>query len=444
VTRPRYFMLVAALATFLPRTAAAQTPAYETLYSFKGGNDGLNPQGGLVISSDGALYGTTYAGGSYRYGTVFELTRPPGAAPWKKTVLHHFSGPPDGQYPASTLTLGSTGDLYGATVGGGGGGGVIFQVAPPAHAGGFWTEAVLYSFTLSNIQNVIPNGPILISPGGALYTTTEGASAGFANFGLVIALAPPSTSGGDWTEYEPYSFHGNPDGEGPRAGLVFQGGSFFGTTYGGGDEFCDCGTVYEVTPTPAGAWTETIIHTFGETPGDGENPLAALTLGPGGVLYGTTEFGGSGVCATSEGAYPGCGTVFQLTPPTAPGGTWTESILYTFATTNGDGAAPVAGVVAGKNGALYGTTEWGGSATSDSACPASYYVVAGCGIVFEMMPPAAPGGAWTERILHSFSGQDGDGAIPVAGLALSTTGVLYGATSAGGAAGAGTIFAVAP
>jgi hypothetical protein len=346
------------------------------------------------------------------------------------------------------LTIGSAGDLYGATVGGGGGGGVIFQVTPPAQAGGFWTEAVLYGFTLSNIQNAIPNGPILISPGGALYTTTEGVSAGFPNFGLVIALAPPSTSGGDWTEYEPYSFHGNPDGGGPRAGMVFEGGSFFGTTYGGGDEFCNdgygCGTVYEVTPTPAGAWTETIIHTFGETAGDGANPVSGLTVGPGGVLYGTTEFGGTGVCATSDGAYSGCGTAFQLTPPTVPGGAWTSSVLYSFATTTGDGAAPLAGVVVGKNGALYGTTQWGGSAASDSACPSSYYDAAGCGIVFELTPPTAPGGDWTETILHSFTGQNGDGAIPVAGLTLSSTGLLNGETSAGGSAGQGAIFAVAP
>jgi hypothetical protein len=150
------------------------------------------------------------------------------------------------------------------------------------------------------------------------------------------------------------------------------------------------------------------------------------------------------VCATSGFTENNCGTVFQLTPPTAPGGTWAESILYSFTGSNGDGVAPVAGVVVGKSGALYGTTQWGGNATSDSACPASYFVVAGCGIIFELKPPSAPGGTWTETVLHSFSGQNGDGATPVAALALSSTGVLYGTTSAGGTAGKGTIFAVVP
>jgi uncharacterized repeat protein (TIGR03803 family) len=61
-----------------------------------------------------------------------------------------------------------------------------------------------------------------------------------------------------------------------------------------------------------------------------------------------------------------------------------------------------------------------------------------------LTPPTAPGGAWTETILHDFTGQNGDGGLPVASLALSSTGVLYGTTSAGGAAGKGTVFAVKP
>lgn len=97
-----------------------------------------------------------------------------------------------------------------------------------------------------------------------------------------------------------------------------------------------------------------------------------------------------------------------------------------------------------SNGSVYGTTASAGSAASDSACPASYLVIAGCGIVFKLTPPSSPAGAWTETILHSFSGADGDGAIPLAGLVLSSTGILYGTTSAGGTAGRGTVFAVEP
>jgi hypothetical protein len=63
------------------------------------------------------------------------------------------------------------------------------------------------------------------------------------------------------------------------------------------------------------------------------------------------------------------------------------------------------------------------------------YVLPGCGTVFELAPPAMTGGTWTEKILHSFSDANGDGSMPVAALAISPTGVLFGTTSAGGDGG---------
>jgi uncharacterized repeat protein (TIGR03803 family) len=247
------------------------------------------------------------------------------------------------------------------------------------------------------------------------------------------------------------TFGGSPEGATPFAGVVSEGGSLFGTTLSGGDEGCGggfgCGVVYELTPPaqPGGAWVETTIHTFGETSSDGVNPVAALAVGPGGALYGTTEFGGAVQCYTvGITTTGGCGTVFQLVPPSASGAPWTYSVIYNFTGADGDGAVPIAGLVVGKNGTLYGTALSAGSATSDSACPASYSTVAGCGIVFKLTPPSSPGGAWTETILHSFTGTDGDGAIPYAGLVLSSSGILYGTTTAGGTAGRGTVFAVEP
>ena len=264
--------------------------------------------------------------------------------------------------------------------------------------------------------------------------------------GLLVALVPPSTQGGAWTEYELY-FFGLVSGEWPRAGVVSAGGSLFGTTSSAGDDNCDldgCGAVYMLTPpaTHGGAWTETTIHTFTGLPGDGGCSFAPLTEGPGGVLYGTASIGGSGSCTTGNSGLEGCGAVFQLTPPAAPGGAWTESVIYSFTGVNGDGAYPAASVVIGKNGALYGTTQYGGTAAP--ACPDTFDVPGGCGTVFKLTPPSAPGGAWTETVLHDFTDANGDGANPVAPLVRSSTGVFYGTTSAGGTAGKGTIFAVAP
>ena len=133
----------------------------------------------------------------------------------------------------------------------------------------------------------------------------------------------------------------SPRGRIPGGRRVSAGGSLFGTTFYAG--VGQVGTVYELTPpaTHSAAWTETTIYTFGETPGDGGYPLAALTVGPGGVLYGTTSYGGSGMCPKSEGGGDdGCGTVFQLTPQRAPGGAWTETVIYSFTGINGDGAYP--------------------------------------------------------------------------------------------------------
>jgi len=231
---------------------------------------------------------------------------------------------------------------------------------------------------------------------------------------------------------------------------VSEGRSLFGTTGYGGDKYCippdGCGIIYELTPpaTLGSAWTESTLYTF--TGGsDGELPEAPLAIGPGGALYGTTYYGGSGVCYVEGGFLTkGCGAVFQLTPPSSSGAPWTYSVIYNFTGADGDGAAPVAGVAVGKDGAIYGTTPSGGSAASASACLPTYHVIAGCGIVFELTPPPLPGGAWTETILHSFSGTDGDGAIPLGSLTLSSAGILYGTTSAGGTAGRGTVFAIVP
>ncbi len=431
--------LAGALAILMPSVAAAQATSYGVIHSFKGKPDGANPHAAVIIDKDGALYGTTYVGGASGLGTVFELTKAAGE-PWSETVLHSFSGP-DGSNPRANVVFGSKA-LYGTTATDSGNAGTIFELAPPSTAGGVWTETVSSDFGGGG-QN-IPDGAVLIAPGGTVYTTTFGPVS--PGRGTAVALAPPSTPGGSWTQSVIYSFGGPGDqiGSNPQAGLVSEGGALYGTLYYGGSVFgCDCGGVYELTPpaTPGGAWRETTIYSFGASPGDGDNPEAAFTVGPGGVLYGTTVTGGSEVCPVGGGYTAGCGTVFQLTPPTTPGGAWTESVIYNFTGTNGDGAGPVSSLVVGHDGILYGTTQYGGSASSP--CAATFHNLGGCGTVFELTPPTTPGGAWTENVLHVFSGQDGDGSMPVAGLALSSAGVLYGTTSAGGA-GAGTVFAILP
>ena len=339
------------------------------------------------------------------------MTKPTGGS-WQESVLYSFSGP-SRSYPRASLVLGSAGALYGTTHSSTTSG-TVFELAPPSVAGGVWTETVLYAFAGGG-GNIL-DGAVLIGPGGTLFTTTQGNT---TPGGTAVALAPPTAPGGSWTQSVIYSFaHGGPGpGTSPYAGLVSEGAALYGTDYYGGDDYCSpsgCGVVYELTPpaTSGGAWTPTTLHMFTGWPGDGASPLDALTVGPGGVLYGTTYIGGTGSPTSCGPNGPGCGTVFQLTPPTAPGGAWTESIIYTFTGENGDGALPSGSVALGKNGEIYGTTSYGGSATSGSPCSSG--AISGCGTVFELTPPPTPGGAWTETVLHSFTGQDGDGAIPLA------------------------------
>ena len=188
----------------------------------------------------------------------------------------------------------------------------------------------------------------------------------------------------------------------------------------------------------AQAQTLTTIHSFTGNHGDGEQPYPQnLPIDSNGAIYGTTVTGGS----------TQWGTVFQLVPPTKQGGAWTENVIYTFAG-GADGAFPQSGVVLDQNGNLYGTTSEGGI-SQYTPCGG------GCGTVFELSPPAQPGGPWTHTVLYAFQGSY-DGQRP-GEVAFGPNGLLYGITSDGGTPafpckpqyprikyGCGTVFQLTP
>ncbi len=221
------------------------------------------------------------------------------------------------------------------------------------------------------------------------------------------------------------------NGSGPSGGVVVDAlGNFYGATAGGGS--ANLGTVYEISPTNGSA-TEMVLYSFlgGSNGGDGANPIGDLMFDQGGNLYGVTEYGGNlnPTCPTSMG----CGTVFELSPPSQEGGSWTETVLYRFQGNLSDGAQPKAGLVADGAGNLYGTTSFGGTDSCES----------GCGSVFELSPPSEPGGSWTETVLYLFQAPP-DGGQPVGGVILDAGGNLYGTTSLGGQAFGGSIFELTP
>ena len=284
------------------------------LYSFGGGGDGAYPYGGL-IPVGGTLIGTTFDGGENGSGTVFAL-EPPAVfgRVWRKRVLYAFKGGSDGANPQGVLSN-IDGALYGTTDRGGRNGvGTVFALAPPAFAGGAWTESVLYAFAGAE-DGANPQDGVL-DVRGTLYGTTR--HGGAYGVGTVFALAPPAFPGGLWRKRVLHAFTGGNDGVFPLGRLINLGGTFYGTTFEGGAN--GAGTVFALAPPPfpGRTWTEKAIYAFAGGR-DGANPEGGV-IHVGSELYGTTHFGG---------AYGG-GKAFKLTPPVFPGGLWTHRVLHAF------------------------------------------------------------------------------------------------------------------
>jgi len=183
------------------------------------------------------------------------------------------------------------------------------------------TLTTIWSFTGSNGDGEYPypHGHLVFDSNGAMYGTTAGGGTSYN--GTVFQLIPPTVSGGAWTENVLYRFTGGSDGRQPSTGVVFgQDGALYGTTYNGGGtpQACGggCGVVFKLTPpgVAGGAWTQSVLYAF-QGVFDGQAP-GQVVFGPNGTLYGTTPSGGPafGPCRRI-----GCGTVFQLTPPTKKG-----------------------------------------------------------------------------------------------------------------------------
>lgn len=311
--------------------------------------------------------------------------------------------------PDTTLISDARGDLYGGTSIGGPANRGCIFELSPSRSGWQWT--MLHAFNGADGEG--PRGALVFDKSGNLYGTTV--TGGAYNAGTVFELSP--SANGMWTETVLHSFAAEGDGRAPECNLIFDSkGNLYGTTSAGGNVVGTTGTVFELSPGQSG-WTETILYSFtGSINGpDGDVPIGGLVMDSHGRLYGMTQSGG---------AY-GNGAVYMLVP--YPKG-YKEAIIYSF--DGADGSQPSAGLTIKPGNQLYGTTSFGGTAPE---CPF-------CGVIFSLSRQAD--GSWTENVLHAMLGSDGY--LPVGPVVFDEKGNLYAASQSGGINAGGSVFMLTP
>jgi hypothetical protein len=290
-------------------------------------------------------------------------------------------------------------------------------------------------YALHGIDGSFP-GQLALDAAGNIYGSAgSGGGTGRSCHGCstIFKLSPAT---GVWTETTIYNFTGGADGGADYRGVVVDGqGNLFGVTFVGGTAPCRCGTIFELSPTASGAYSYQLLYSFTDF-SDGGYPLS-LVIDAKGNLYATTQAGGINTNNINCGS--GCGAVFELSPPTVQGGSWTGTPVYAF-NGWGDGITPE-GLVLDNAGNLYGFAELGGD-EDDPNC----YGAHGCGTAFRLSP--ASDGSWAFSVIYTF--KPSDGAQPLSAPVFDAAGNLYGAGFAGGkncafdALGCGAIFELSP
>ena len=403
---------------------AAGSSSIVTLVNFNRSNGG-NPDASLVLDSSGNLFGTASTGGSNNMGTVFEILKGSSSI----TTVAGFNNA-TGYFPLASVTLDSSGNLFGTTQNGGTGNyGTVFEIPR-----GTTTIA-----TIANFVSGEPEAGVSLDSNGNLFGTTIN---GNGNFGTLFEIVHGSSLITTLTTFLAAG------GEDPTGLTLDSAGNAFGTASGAGT-YGD-GTVFEIL---RGTTALTTLVNFNGA--DGQYPNAAMTLDSSGNLFGTTEFGGasdSGTVfeiahgsttittlvnfnnSTGEGPYSGLtldssgnllgttldaginneGTVFEIAH-----GTSSLSVVANFSGSTGYNVQ--AGVVLDSNGNLFGAASNGGTGA--------------VGVIFEILH-----GSSQITDLASFNKTNGE--FPIAGLMLDSTGNLFGTAQVGGANNDGTVFEI--
>lgn len=417
------FTLGALAITLIAGAAVAQT--YTVINTFEGTN-GAQPMDGLIFDQAGNnLYGTTLAGG-YGKGVVFELS-PNGSGGWTETVLYAFSGK-DGANPYASVVFDTEGNLYGTTEHGGvHDAGVVFELSPAK--GGGWTERVLYSFGSGIDDGSTPIAGLSFDASGNLYGTTYlGGNVRTCTYsgatqgcGTVFELSP--TTGYSII----HNFSNVNDGSFPVAGVTYGPSGYLYGEASSGDTYSQ-GLLYDLIPNGNGTWTEKSLHVWGRVHDgrpDGGYPYSSVIFDSFGYMYGTSNVGGT---------HGDLGTVFRFTQGN---GGWGETNIHGFGNSP-QGSYPESALYVDAADNLYGTTYQGGTG--------------GDGTVYELIPVDGGEGGWTYKQLYNFTGA-ADGALPTGGLIMDSAGNLYGTAPYGGDAthclggpvqGCGVVYKITP
>jgi uncharacterized repeat protein (TIGR03803 family)/probable HAF family extracellular repeat protein len=314
-------------------------------------------------------------------------------------VLHVFGDVPDGTQSFSSLAQAPDGSFYGTTTRGGAYGmGSVFQMMPVG--GDQWSVTILHSFAGTADDGADPTAGLILASDGNFYGVATATSFDSEDIptgpGSLFQITP------DGTFTTVYAFSG-PDGSRPT-GTLFEAsdGNLYGTTYSGGA--FGRGTVFRLALDDP--FTVSVVHDFGG--GEGAYPRAGLIESSDGFLYGCTERGGAF----------NYGVLYRLA---ADG---TIMVLHEF-TAYDDGGEPEAALLPASDGALYGTTHFGGPPGLDG------------GTIFQLTLDGE------FQVLHAFAGTP-DAAAPYAALIQAFDGNFYGTTIGGGSSHAGTIFQMTP
>ena len=406
---------------------------FEILHSFAGSSGGAYPRGGVILASDGKLYGTTQYGGTNSQGSIFSLD----PATSTHTLLYSLTaGSSDGRYPYGNLIEVDNGVFWGTcSEGGSNGAGTVFKVLSDG------TFSRLKSFQPS-LDGGFPKAGLGISDTGILYGVTE--FGGNSGYGTIYTI----TTAGEFTRIRDLDY--TADGSSPVGGLISAGsGMMIGTATQGGAS--NKGTIFAMDETgnltklhdlslpiqgaapenilvrneefygitsAGGAFntgtffhtslngTTEILHNF-DPATDGQSPNGDLIKGQTGIYYGTSRFGGD-----QSG-----GTAYRISTDGE------VEVIHNFGANPDEGLYPYSGVIQTNDGTLYGTTLTGGMYSD--------------GVLYAIDPEG------NYSVKHDFFGYF-DGSSPEGGLTLGTNGKIYGVTKSGSTYNGGGIFEFDP